>query len=68
MHSCAYHNVYFDACHCIKGTTLTRATGAGATILDSIEEMPWGERLFYAHDPFGNPLSFVDDRTLFTGT
>ena len=28
---------------------------------------PWGERSFYAHDPFGNPLCFVDERTLFTG-
>jgi catechol 2,3-dioxygenase-like lactoylglutathione lyase family enzyme len=29
---------------------------------------PWGERSFYAEDPSGNPLCFVDDRTLFTGT
>ena len=29
--------------------------------------MPWGERLFYARDPFGNPICFVDERTLFTG-
>lgn len=29
---------------------------------------PWGERSFYVHDPSGNPLCFVDDRTLFTGT
>jgi catechol 2,3-dioxygenase-like lactoylglutathione lyase family enzyme len=29
---------------------------------------PWGERSFYATDPAGNPLCFVDDRTLFTGT
>lgn len=28
---------------------------------------PWGERSFYAADPFGNPLCFVDERTLFTG-
>ncbi|HTZ62162.1 MAG TPA: VOC family protein [Thermoplasmata archaeon] len=28
---------------------------------------PWGERSFYAHDPSGNPLCFVDARTLFTG-
>src|SRR5580658_9681441 len=25
----------------------------------------WGERSFYAKDPSGNPLCFVDDRTLF---
>jgi predicted enzyme related to lactoylglutathione lyase len=29
---------------------------------------PWGERSFYAHDPSGNSLCFVDERTKFTGT
>jgi predicted enzyme related to lactoylglutathione lyase len=28
---------------------------------------PWGERSFYAADPFGNGLCFVDEKTLFTG-
>ena len=28
---------------------------------------PWGERSFYARDPFGNGLCFVDSATLFTG-
>jgi predicted enzyme related to lactoylglutathione lyase len=28
---------------------------------------PWGERSFYANDPFGNGLCFVDERTVFTG-
>ncbi len=28
---------------------------------------PWGERSFYAQDPWGNGLCFVDDTTLFTG-
>lgn len=28
---------------------------------------PWGERCFYIEDPFGNPLCFVDSKTLFTG-
>ncbi len=28
---------------------------------------PWGERSFYAFDPWGNGLCFVDDKTLFTG-
>jgi hypothetical protein len=28
---------------------------------------PWGERSFYAQDPWGNGLCFVDDKTLFTG-
>jgi catechol 2,3-dioxygenase-like lactoylglutathione lyase family enzyme len=29
---------------------------------------PWGERSFYAVDPDGNSLCFVDDKTLYTGT
>ena len=29
---------------------------------------PWGERSFYAADPSGNALCFVDAGTLFTGT
>jgi catechol-2,3-dioxygenase len=28
---------------------------------------PWGERSFYANDPWGNGLCFVDKTTLFTG-
>ncbi len=28
---------------------------------------PWGERSFYAQDPWGNGLCFVDENTLFTG-
>lgn len=45
-----------------------RAIGAGVTPLgEGIEEMPWGERLFYARDPFGNPICLVDERTVFTG-
>jgi hypothetical protein len=28
---------------------------------------PWRERSFYAHDPWGNGLCFVDETTLFTG-
>jgi len=27
---------------------------------------PWGERCFYAVDPFGGGLCFSDERTLFT--
>lgn len=34
---------------------------------DEISERPWGERSFYARDPFGNGLCFVDENTLFTG-
>jgi uncharacterized glyoxalase superfamily protein PhnB len=58
-------NVYFsvddlDAAH-------ERAHEAGCRELTDIELQPWGERSFYAHDPFGNPICFVDSQTLVTG-
>jgi predicted enzyme related to lactoylglutathione lyase len=28
---------------------------------------PWGERSFYANDPWGNPLCFVEEGTVYTG-
>ena len=28
---------------------------------------PWGERSFYASDPWGNPLCFVDEGTIYAG-
>ena len=46
------------------------AEGLGAIAegeMGDIAERPWGERSFYANDPFGNPVCFVDERTLFTG-
>lgn len=47
--------------------TLGRVERAGGAIDGEIELMPWGERLFYARDPFGSRICFVDERTLFTG-
>lgn len=44
-----------------------RARELGATILADIAAMPWGERLFYVRDPWGNPVSIVDESTLFLG-
>ena len=38
----------------------------GASAGDIVKR-PWGERSFYAHDPWGNGLCFVDETTLFTG-
>lgn len=32
-----------------------------------IAKRPWGERSFYIHDPFGNPVCFVDSATIYTG-
>lgn len=36
--------------------------------MGAIERRPWGEVSFYMKDPFGNPLCFVDETTLFTGS
>jgi catechol 2,3-dioxygenase-like lactoylglutathione lyase family enzyme len=36
--------------------------------MGEIAVRPWGERSFYAQDPSGNPLCFVDASTRFTGT
>ena len=44
-----------------------RAEQAGCRERTAIELRPWGERSFYARDPFENPICFVDSRTLFTG-
>jgi catechol 2,3-dioxygenase-like lactoylglutathione lyase family enzyme len=46
---------------------LDPATGDGGLAMGEIATRPWGERSFYAHDPFGNPLCFVGAATLFTG-
>ena len=47
--------------------TLRRVADAGGQITGGISSMPWGERMFYAKDPFDNPISFVDADTLFLG-
>lgn len=47
---------------------LGRARKAGFSELTPIATMPWGERLFYAVDPSGNPISVVDALTLFLGS
>ena len=45
-----------------------RAVEVGCKIVDGgIQEMPWGERMFWANDPYGNPISFVDEKSVFTG-
>lgn len=48
--------------------TFQRAVEIGTTIeSDGVESMPWGERLFYARDPSGSPICFVDAATVFLG-
>jgi len=36
-------------------------------IEQKIQTRPWGERSFYAKDPFGNPICLVDEKTVFIG-
>jgi len=59
-------NVYFATSG--LEDALVRVRETGGEIESPIETMPWGERMFYARDPFGNPISFVDSKTVFRGT
>lgn len=46
-----------------------RARELGAELVSQeVGSMPWGERLVYLRDPFGNPVSLVDGETLFLGS
>jgi uncharacterized glyoxalase superfamily protein PhnB len=48
--------------------TYKRALETGqCSRLGPIALRPWGERSFYATDPFGNALCFVDKTTTFSG-
>ncbi len=58
-------NVYFSVDD--LDAACERAREAGCRDLTAIEVRPWGERSFYASDPFNNPICFVDSQTLFTG-
>ncbi len=41
---------------------------AGGSIEEAIDTKPWGERIFYAKDPSMNPISFVEENTVFKGS
>ena len=45
---------------------LSTKSGDGGLPMGAIATRPWGERSFYLHDPFGNPLCFVDATSVFT--
>ncbi|HVY48682.1 MAG TPA: VOC family protein [Minicystis sp.] len=57
------------------GAVHARATALGALSTRDVHDAaagevvvrPWGERSFYAVDPWGNKLCFADETTLFTG-
>ncbi len=46
---------------------LSTETGDSGLPMGKIATRPWGERSFYAKDPFGNSICFVDEKTIFTG-
>lgn len=48
--------------------TRERVVEAGASRITPIRDMPWGEKLFYADDPVGGRVCFVDETTMFTGS
>ena len=47
--------------------TLVDETGDGGLPMGRIAPRPWGERSFYARDPSGNGICFVERGTEFTG-
>jgi predicted enzyme related to lactoylglutathione lyase len=43
---------------------LERVRDSGGSVGQPISSKPWGERSFYAADPFGNRICFVDAATV----
>ena len=41
--------------------------GDGGLPMGEIARRPWGELSFYLDDPWGNPLCFVDETSIFRG-
>lgn len=66
-------HLYFavgDIDECYRRAEAAIAAGLGAFRggdWGQIADRSWGERSFYVGDPFGNPICFVDETTLFTG-
>jgi predicted enzyme related to lactoylglutathione lyase len=46
---------------CLTAEEVHDAPGGGIVV------RPWGERSFYAMDPWANPLCFVEEGTVYTG-
>jgi len=49
------------ALNCLSRESVHDAPGGGIVV------RPWGERSFYAEDPWQNPLCFVEEGTVYTG-
>ena len=45
-------------------SVLQRVRDSGGSVAQPISSKPWGERSFYAADPFGNRICFVDAATV----
>jgi tRNA (guanine37-N1)-methyltransferase len=60
-------HVYFAVADVKAAYERARAAAGGQWLEDRIRTRPWGERSFYARDPAGNPICFVDEKTAFTG-
>jgi predicted enzyme related to lactoylglutathione lyase len=50
-----------EALGCLSRESVHDAPGGGIVV------RPWGERSFYAEDPWKNPLCFVEEGTVYTG-
>jgi catechol 2,3-dioxygenase-like lactoylglutathione lyase family enzyme len=46
---------------------LVKEVGDGGLPMGEIARRPWGEVSFYLDDPWGNPLCFVDESSIFRG-
>src|SRR5215213_8255583 len=46
---------------------LSTEIGDGQLPMGQIAKRPWGEVSFYMDDPSGNPLCFVDEKSIFRG-
>jgi predicted enzyme related to lactoylglutathione lyase len=58
-------HIYFAVADLEESFQRAKAAGC-SSVEERIETRAWGERSFYAVDPFGNPICFVDEKTLFT--
>ena len=47
--------------------TLSSKVGDGNLPMGAIARRPWGEVSFYLDDPSGNPLCFVDEKSIYRG-
>jgi len=58
---------FFSKKNCFFNLKVQPISRAGAPEVGPVEAMPWGETLFYARDPFHDPICFVAQGTEFLG-